>query len=313
MFTYKHAQFDGLDGFYISEILPELEPIERARQAFWPKFYRISAFLLIVIVIATGVLFQRFSHPFILLFGVLIAMGTVVGYYTSASASVRGDTKHILMARICGFIGFTYAQKDEANLPALDYWQNLHLLPARIDRTHFEDFIRGHIQETNMNVCEAKLERKVKTDKGHRWDTVFRGSLITLDFHREFLGTTIVLRDAGIFNAKKKNNMKRIGLGEPRFEKIFEAYGTDQVEGRYLLTPVFMETLVALEESVEGNRIRFAFSNGKLLIAVEHADRFEVTGLLQSITDPARVQTVVNEIEAILSIIKSVAAPKRRR
>jgi len=206
-----------------------------------------------------------------------------------------------------------YAEQDETKTPALDYWQALHLLPSRIDRAHFEDFINGEIEAVGMQVCEAKLERKVKTDKGHRWDTVFRGSLIALDFHRDFLGTTIVLRDVGFFNAKKKSGMKRIGLGEPRFEKIFEAYGTDQVEGRYLLTPVFMEKLVALEHSVDGKKIRFAFSEGKLLIAVEHGNRFEINSLRQSMTDPARVQTVINEVEAILSIITAVAAPQKRR
>jgi len=40
--------------------------------------------------------------------------------------------------------------------------------------------------------------------------------------------------------------MKRVGLVDPVFEKIFEAYGTDQVEARYLLTPTFMQRLVRL-------------------------------------------------------------------
>ena len=59
------------------------------------------------------------------------------------------------------------------------------------------------------------------------------------------------------------------------FSKIFEAYGTDQVETRYLLTPTFMQRLVDLEQSVDGKKIRFAFTGGQLLIAVETENRYE--------------------------------------
>jgi len=74
-----------------------------------------------------------------------------------------------------------------------------------------------------------------------------------------------------------------------------------------------MEKLVALEESVDGEKIRFAFSHEKLLIAVEHGNRFESGSMRQTITDPARAQTIINEIEAVLAIIESVTEPKKRR
>ena len=171
----------------------------------------------------------------------------------------------------------------------------------------------GRIADADIRVCEAKLEQKVKTDKGEHWKTVFQGSLLEMDFHRDFIGTTIVLRDAGIFNSKRKGEMKRIGLASPKFEKIFEAYGTDQVEGRYLLTPTFMETLIDLEETVDGKKIRFAFNEGRLWIAVEHPNRFETKSLRQPMTDIGRVQTIVDELEAIFTIVTAVAAPKKRR
>ncbi len=311
MFTYKYKQFKGVEDLYQSRILPELELIEHERLAFWPKFYRVMVIIIILVAAITVYLFLRYKSLLIVFLGFFTASIAIGGYYVAGSKSIRGDTKHILMSYICGFIGLGYAPRNELKEPHLDYWQQLYLLPPRIDRMRFEDFIDGDIQGTNVTLCEAKLERKVKTDKGHRWDVVFQGSLMALDFHREFLGTTLVLRDAGFFNAKKKGNMKRIGLGEPRFEKIFEAYGTDQVEGRYLLTPIFMETLTGLEDSVDGKRIRFAFANNKLLIAVEHGNRFEFKNLRQSVTDPKRVQMVIDELEAVLSIIIAVSQPKR--
>jgi len=313
MLNYTHPQFRGIEAKYVNDLLPQLLPIELARKAFWPKFYRRAGFAVLIILGLTFLAIKHFDHFIFAIFGFMAATVAVASYYASASKSIRGDTKQILMQHICEFIGLHYVETDEMMRADISYWQGLSLLPQPIHRDHFEDFINGQVNGTHVSLCEAKLERKVKTDKGHRWDIVFRGSLITLDFHRDFLGTTLVLRDAGIFNAKKKNGMKRIGLGEPRFEKIFEAYGTDQVEGRYLLTPVFMEKLVALEESVDGEKIRFAFSHEKLLIAVEHGNRFESGSMRQTITDPARAQTIINEIEAVLAIIESVTEPKKRR
>jgi hypothetical protein len=313
MFTYKHTQFEGINNLYADNILPQLLPLETQRKAVWPKFYRFAAGVFIAAAIGMGFIFKQNLHPLFFAFAGGLAIIILRVYYTSISNPVRGETKQILMGEICRFIGLSYTEQDALHPPVIDEWQALSLLPHRLDRIAFEDFISGEINGTDMQLCEAKLERKVKTDKGHRWDTVFRGSLITLDFHRDFLGTTLVLRDAGVFNAKKKNGMKRIGLGEPQFEKIFEAYGTDQVEGRYLLTPVFMEKLVALEESVEGDKIRFAFHGGRLWVAVEHLNRFETRSLRQSLTDSSRVQNVIDEIDAILSIITAVSITKRRR
>ena len=60
------------------------------------------------------------------------------------------------------------------------------------------------------------LERKHKDKDGKtHWSTAFRGVLLEIDSGREFLGRTIVLRDAGMFNSKRKGDLKRIGLVDP--------------------------------------------------------------------------------------------------
>ena len=46
--------------------------------------------------------------------------------------------------------------------------------------------------------------------------------------------------------------LRKVGLEDPHFEKIFEVFGDDQVEARAILTPVFMEELVALETAYAG-------------------------------------------------------------
>ena len=69
--------------------------------------------------------------------------------------------------------------------------------------------------------------------------------------------------------------MKRIDLVDPAFEKIFEAYGTDQVEGRVILDPALMQCMINLERAVSGKNIHFGFDRDTLFIAVETKDQFE--------------------------------------
>jgi hypothetical protein len=40
-----------------------------------------------------------------------------------------------------------------------------------------------------------------------------------------------------------KNRFEKIELEDPEFEKIWDTYGEDQIEARYVLTTAFMERL----------------------------------------------------------------------
>ena len=293
--------------------MPQLLPLEAKRLAFWKQFKRFAVAVCIVAIVVSFFILNRVGNPGFIFIGIFLSAASIGGFYSFKSKRVKSDAKNILMSEISAFVGLHFNLKPQIQAEFLQNLQSLKLLPPRIHRTHFEDGISGRIGEVDVHVCEAKLERKVKTDKGERWQTVFQGSLLEMDFHRDFHGTTIVLRDAGIFNAKRKGEMKRIGLASTRFEKIFEAYGTDQVEGRYLLTPTFMETLLELEDKVDGKKIRFAFNEGKLWIAVEHPNRFETKSLKQPMTDTSRIQTIIDELDAIFTIVTAVATQKKRR
>ena len=105
--------------------------------------------------------------------------------------------------------------------------------------------------------------------------------------------------------------MKCVGLVDPVFEKIFEAFGTDQVEARYLLTPVFMQTLVDLENSINGKNIRFGFDKNQLFIAVETNDQYEAGSMFKPLIDPARTQKILDEIGAVYDVVDIVSRAKR--
>ena len=148
------------------------------------------------------------------------------------------------------------------------------------------------------------------------YSTVFRGQIIRLAFPRKFLGVTIVRRDMGIFNMfgeDKKRNLERVGLEDPKFEKVFEVYGTDQVEARYLVHPVLMERLMTLETGLKGERLRCGFEEGDLLIAVEGGDRFEIGDLFKPLADPKRARKIVDDLAKVMQVMNAVLTAQAKR
>lgn len=198
--------------------------------------------------------------------------------------------------------------------PALERIQRLRLLP-NYDRSKFEDLFRGGYKECPFELYEGHLEQRHTDSKGRtRYSTVFRGQLIRMHFPREFLGITIVRRDAGVFNAfGGAMGLKRVGLEDPVFERAFEVWGNDQVEARYILHPVLMQRLLDLETVLKGKRMRCAFEGGDLLVAVEGGNLFEPGDLFKPFDDPARARRIVDDIAGVVRVMDQVLGAQARR
>ncbi len=310
-FSEDRPEFSGFNTFYDSTIYPYLLEKEQGRIERVDKGKKYGVITAGSFALLAFFLSYRFHHfPAA---GIIALAGIVGGFGVSYAmlSEIRGETKKFLMESICGFLGWDF-QEDGFEPPNLKLHKANKLLPSW-DRVNFEDKMSGTVNGAEFTFCEAHLEKESRDSKGRQqWSTVFRGILMEVDFHRAFLGRTVVLRDAGIFNFKKKAGMKKVGLASPKFEKIFEAYSTDQVESRYLLTPVFMQKLVDLETSVSGKKIRFGFLEDKLHIAVEAPDQFEAGSMYKPLTDTERTRKIMNEISAVFDVITGVGKDKRR-
>ena len=296
----------------IAEILPGLERDEAARLAAIAKSKKVVPVVLAGFA-AGFVAAIKFGAPppvYFIIVGFAVAAGFIIPQLFLSS--VRSLTKNNIVGGVCRFLGWTFSETVEDPLDFETYGE-LGLLPTSYSRSKFEDRMSGEAHGANFSFYEAHLEKKKKSGKNTHWVTVFRGQLLTLEFDQKFLGRTVVLRDKGWLQGKKKGDMKRVGLVDPVFEDIFEAYGTDQVEARYLLTPTFMQRLVDLESSVDGNNIRFGFNGGQLLIAVETANRYEAGSMFKPLIETARTQKILDEIGAIYDLIDGVIVRRQSR
>jgi len=228
---------------------PLLAAQEGQRKEALRKTKLYGAGIAMIAVSLTGlgyIMTKNLRLPLFALFGGGAGMFAL---YAWLMKSIRGETKDRIVGGICNYVGWTF-QAEVVDIPDLELLATYGLLPKGYKakpegkvawstgkHASFEDQLSGEAHGAQFTSVEAHLQRK----DDDNMQTVFRGQVMTLTFPRKFLGKTVVLRDKGMFQRKKRGDMKRVGFADPVFEKIFEAYSTDQVESRYLLDPVFMQ------------------------------------------------------------------------
>ncbi len=295
------AAFEKL---FADEIAPKLEAREDKRRDT-VRFHNISLAIGIgVAAVLVALVFGLGGPPPLAFFlGVLSLM---IGWGVGAAAvhTLKKEVKHAMTQSIAPFLGLSFTA-GISQPPGFRQFRELRLVPS-YNISSFEDLLEGQHAGHLFELYEAHLKRRTRDSKGRtRTTTVFRGQLVRIAFPRNFDSTTVIMRDAGVFNWMNKpgKELKRVGLVDPHFEKIFEVFGTDQVEARYLLTPSFMERLLALEAMFKGKRVRAAFDGGDLLIAVQGGDLFEAGSMFKPLADISRARTLRDEIRSIHDII----------
>jgi Protein of unknown function (DUF3137) len=98
--------------------------------------------------------------------------------------------------------------------------------------------------------------------------------------------------------------MQKVTLEDPQFEDKFEVYSTDQIEARYLLTTSFMERLLALSRLFSGQGLQAAFHEKHLLLLLNAQENmFEASSIFQPATFTDDIQTILEEMKQIFSLI----------
>lgn len=304
----------GFERLYAERIRPCFETHEAERLAAVGAFKQRAAIGGAGILAALMLAWMFGAREFGVYIFILIGLGILVFAWANAKLmEVRKKVKQASLDAIGDAIGVGYTMAPMTR-PAFDRLRAMDLLPGH-DRSKFEDLFTGAFHGAAFDLYEAHLERRHRDSKGRTsWTTVFRGQIIRLGFPRKFLGTTIVRRDAGVFNMfGGGGRLERVRLEDPKFEKAFEVFGTDQVEARYLLHPMLMERLMQLEAALKGKRLRCAFEQGELLIAIEGGDLFEPGDMWQPLADPICARRIVDDIAGVLRVMDAVLTAQARR
>ncbi len=292
-------------GYWLQTLRPALEEKEEIRKKYLSRFYLLLAFSLVIIPVLTFVLF--FSQD---LFGVNIDSGPffmVIALivfilqrpYHSYKKTVKNDIMQIFADY---FENFKYLSNNGFSIEELED----SLLFKKADIYSSDDSFEGSFENVSLKIAEELLQNVYYTKNGRHKKTIFQGILIRLKMNKNFEGQTLVLKDAGFLNRFKKfSALERVTLEDPKFEKIFEVYSSNQIEARYLLTPLFMERIEKLKNLYQGRSIELSFLNNHVLIAVQtNMDMFEPLSFFKSNINEAKIKRVFEQFLNIFSIIE---------
>lgn len=184
-----------------------------------------------------------------------------------------------------------------------------HDLLPNYDNRFLQDQWHGQIDGTNFLLYEARLTETRGSGRSRRTVTVFDGIVLRFQFSRPFLATTLVRRDGfkfTLFGDSKSyggEKLERIKIVDPRFENAFDVYGTDQVEGRYLVHPAYCERLLDLEKEFEGEKLAGLFLGGDLILTLHTGDIFE-SATLNPAKDRELLGQTIGQFASIVRLVK---------
>lgn len=294
-----------------------IEPCFRANEA--DRVTAVAAFrsrlmIGVPVSLTLAALAYGFTHSWPFATIALLMCGLLTyGIAYAPLAAVGKRLKQAYCAAIADAMGARFTMGAFAP-PALDRLSHLRLLPD-YTRSSFEDLFSGAYKACAFDLYEANLEQRHTDSKGRTYySTVFRGQLVRMHFPRKFLGVTVVRRDMGIFNGLGGGlGLEKVGLEDPKFEKAFEVWGSDQVEARYILHPVLMQRLLDLETTYKGKGLRCAFEEGDMLVAIEGGNLFEPGDLFTPLDDPKRARRIVDEIAGVMKVMDQVITAQAGR
>ncbi|MGP1276217.1 MAG: DUF3137 domain-containing protein [Caulobacterales bacterium] len=304
------------------EMEPWLASLEDRRTKAVSRLLKGSAVTAaIVAVIVIGGFAMALPAPIIFISSVVTIMGGLA-IASGPFYKLRTEVKLGLNERMAEAFAMSYMASGFTPGRFADFRKH-NLVPSS-NRESFEDYFAGEAHGAKYELYEADLKQRRRNKNKTYYVTVFRGVLIRIEFPRTIEGVTLISRDQGIFNAlaglglsSNGRKLERVRLVDPKFERIFQIYGSDQVMARYLLTPSFMERVLELETALKGKNVRGVFDEdlaegfgkGELLLAAETGNLFEPGSLFKPLNVRERVETLYRDFQLIEQIIALVLAP----
>lgn len=189
-----------------------------------------------------------------------------------------------------------------------------------------DGLINGKIGNTNFE-CTSVLAQKVYENtygnNRKQTDTLFSGLFFIADSNKNFKGTTFVVPDnvesilghtghslQEIFARHRFGHCELVSLEDPEFERDFAVYSSDQIEARYLLTPLLMQQISEVGRHWDCP-IHIAFLYGKMFIAIDTPQNWlEPPNIFKPITTKV-IQSTQDRILAVLKLTDELGLNRR--
>ena len=175
------------------------------------------------------------------------------------------------------------------------------------------DLIDGNYRNVAFKQADVHIQQHTQSGKTSTTVTLFKGRWLIYTFNKRFTGfLQIRSNENRLFGNSKplrwfsdRQNTSRIKLESETFNERFNIYASDENEAYYILTPHFMEKLIRLDDSLEGNLVVGFIDNEVHIALYNNKDAFEPS-IFRPIDDEY-YQEVQDDIELIKMIVDDLA------
>lgn len=290
--------------FYDFKLAPIIDMFEKERKKIL-NWFRIKFFIwLIFIIIIANITLLIFAILF-----ALISYPVVIWHLKK----YKGALKDKLIPAVLEYFEGNFTYESKADSVDFNHWYSYGIMP-KFNKLRAEDYIlgvRGGIQielaELNLSMVTIYESNRRNVPDTKQEDTTFYGLCVVLTFNKNFDRRIVALPKGeylGSLEALSDEGLERVKLEDPRFESVFDLYGNDQVEARYIFTPTFMERLVALQSEFGDSKLRCSFHSNKLQILIPtDYDHFHISSIFKEIDFIDEFHMILKEISHINKII----------
>ena len=203
-----------------------------------------------------------------------------------------------------------------------DWDLNRSALFSNFNTRYTDDEFSGSFNGVPFKICETNLLQISGSGKSRTYIPVFKGVVIQFKSNKIIRNRTMIATK-GDFTAKiafvvlglicwggskisykDEEKLDEVKLEDPEFCKKFNAYSSDQVEARYLLTTAFIERFQNLNTAFGAKKAKCSFYGDKIMFAIStNKNLFEVGSLFKSLEKPGAVNQFYNELASIYSMI----------
>lgn len=163
----------------------------------------------------------------------------------------------------------------------------------------------------NKTIIATKGDMNIKNNNYIMW-TLIVGTVLQCcsDIRSIWLylsvGLVLIIVAFIINKAINKNDevLNEIKLEDPEFNKKYKAYSSDEIEGRYLITPAFMERFNNVKTAFGATKIKCSFYDSYLMFAItSNKNLFEIGSLFSSLKNPKQMKDFFEELVSILVLV----------
>lgn len=305
-----------LTDFYYKILSPTLEKLEEDRKRVKKQIINYGTiytiiFLLIASLLNEYVFTSNDSSGFLLV--VYFVIGAII--YNNLTKDYTIEFKNNVIAPMINELDENLNYSSELHISEKTFI-NSNMFTQSPDRFSGNDYVHGEVDEVNIQFSDVHAEQRHRDYKGRtRWSTIFQGLFIVAEFNKHFKGKTIVLPDTaqstfgdligGWLQSKNLSRDELVNMDNAEFEEEFVVYSDDQIEARYILSPLLMERLLAFKKKTK-HPIYISFIGESIHMAIEYnKDLFEPT-IFSSLLDFKVAMEYVQTLHLSIGIINEL-------